>query len=253
MAQKSECPVHVVLADAMSGIPDVDDETYYTFPEGTADGDLIVLVAVARQPAVLDVRVLWMEDDNNWGFSSAEPHVWDRIAMAALERRLDGHFATEPRTLPPQVAADVLNAIAAEVASPTPWTSLPHPCLDPRDSEIVQAAQSCGCNACAGSDESPYKPRLEVHREEPGNDWSFQEAFAVCPSCHDILHQPLGPTFDELMFSHRPACPRCGAQQAFKLMMGMQLGPPPYGTQLGGCVIRPDMPSYICQACSFEW
>ena len=75
----------------------------------------------------------------------------------------------------------------------------------------------------------------------------------MCPSCHDILHQPLGPTLDRLMFSHRPPCPRCSARQTFKLMMGFPPGPPPYGTELGGCVIGPDISSYVCQACTFMW
>ena len=253
MTNRAEGPVHVVLAEVPPGTAHDDDESWYTFPDGAADGDLVILVAEARQPAVLDVRTLWIEDDDNWGFSSAQPHVGDGIAMAALEHRLDEHFPIEPRTLTNQAAAGVLGAIAAEVASPTPWTALPHRCLDPRDSEVVQAARSWGCNACGGDAESPYRPRLQVHREPDVKDWPFHESIAVCPSCHDILHQPLGPAFEQLMFSHRPPCPRCSARQTFKLMMGFPPGAPPYGTELGGCVIGPDISSYVCQACQLSW
>ena len=79
----------------------------------------MILVADARQPAVLDVRTLWMEDDDNWGFRSAEPLVGDGIPVAALERRLDGHFAIEPRTLSVEVAPNVFEAIAAGPAKLT--------------------------------------------------------------------------------------------------------------------------------------
>lgn len=253
MTNRAKGPVHVVLAEVPPGTTHDDDDSWYSFPDGTADGDLVILVADARQSAVLDVRTLWIEDDDNWGFSSAEPHIWDGIAMAALERRLDGHFAIEPRTLSTQAATDVLSAIAAEVASPTPWTALPHRCLDPRESEVIQAQRFWGCNACGGDDESPYRPRLQVHREPDAKDWPFHKSMAVCPSCHDILHQPSGPTFNELMFSHRPPCPRCSARQTFKLMMGFPPGAPPYGTELGGCVIGSDISSYVCQACQFSW
>ncbi|MFJ6096618.1 hypothetical protein [Williamsia muralis] len=120
MTNRAEGPVHVVLAEVPPGTTHDDDESWYTFPDGTADGDVVILVADARQPAVLDVRTLWMEDDDNWSFSSAQPHVGDAIAMAALERRLDEHFPIEPQTLTNQAAAGVLSAIAAEVASPIP-------------------------------------------------------------------------------------------------------------------------------------
>lgn len=252
-----DVPVHVVLAEPWSAAADDADEAaeaWYWFPDKVADGDKVITVLNAREPAVLNVRRLWIEDEETWGFISAEPYVWSGIAIAALELRLGGQFLTEPRTLSSQVAMDVLRAIQAEADFPTPWTTLPHHCLDPRQSEVIQQAQSWGCNACGSDGESPYRPRLQAHTEPGAEDWPFGDAYAVCPSCHDILHQPLGPTFDELMFSHRPPCPQCEANQTFKLMMGMPPGPPPYGTHAGGCVIMgPDIPSYVCQACTFEW
>ncbi|WP_020108640.1 hypothetical protein [Nocardia sp. 348MFTsu5.1] len=253
-ANAAEVPCHVVLAEPWSASAIEADETWWSFPDGVADGDLVITVAHARVPAILQVAELWLDDNEGWGLNTVEPYVPIGIAIAALERRLGTRFSTEPRTLPVGVTADVLAAITSEDATPTPWSSLPHRCLDADDSKLVQNDQFWGCNACGAYAASRYRPRLQAHREPRGNDPQFSGALAVCPSCHDILHQPLGPTFDELMFSYRPSCPRCDAKQTFKLLMGMPPGPPPYGTHSGGCAISaPDIPSYICQACNFEW
>jgi len=244
-------PVHVVLVEPWPSVE--DEDASWTFPDGATNGDRVITVANARMPAILKVSELWMENEN-WDLTPIKPLFWNGIAVAALEQRLGGPFSLEPRTLPTHAAADVLSAIAAEVEAPTLWSALPHNCLDGRDAEVLGHAGPWGCNACGRDEDASYEPCLQVHREHRSDDRPFDDAYAVCPSCHDILHQPLGPTFDQLMFSHRPACPRCSAKQTFKLMMGMPPGPPPYGTHAGGCVIvGPDIPSYVCQICSFRW
>ncbi len=251
-------PVHVVFAapwEAVSRNRDTgeEDRTWWSFPDHVTDGDTVVTVVDAREPAIIDVSVLRMDSDDDWDLAPAEPHLFEAIAVAAIEKRVGFSFSIDPRTLHRTEGAAVLKAVDAESTSPTPWYELPNSCSGADRLDTTREGRLWGCTACGRDWEGGFRPR---HQQHVSAGWPFDaedEPVVVCPSCHDILHQPLGPTFDELMFSHRPACPRCDARRTYKRLMGMPPGPPPYGTIAGGCVVTGEDDRFLCGVCDHGW
>ncbi|MGU3292481.1 hypothetical protein [Williamsia sp. M5A3_1d] len=250
--------MHIVFAAPWQSIDShgsgrTTDETWWTFPDDVADGDTVVTVVQGREAAVLGVSVLRMgNDEDDRDLDTAEPRVSTPLAAAAITRRAGTAVTVEPRSLHRTEGAAVIAAIAAENTSPTPWFALPSPCADVDTMGVDSMDSSWGCNGCGREWARKTGPRLQRQRmvDEPFGDL---RDVALCPSCHDIVHQPLGPSFDELMFSNRPACPACHEQRTFWVLRGMPVGPPPYGTIAAGCVVMGDDPTRHCGACGHEW
>ncbi len=56
----------------------------------------------------------------------------------------------------------------------------------------------------------------------------------------------------------RPACPNCGARQAIPILYGlpspaMQEAADRGEIVLGGCVIAPEFPIWLCPVCEHRW
>ena len=247
-------PVHVAVAEPVTAFHsegDVD-EARWDMPHGIDDGDTVVTLAHARGWAVARVSVR-----TESALHDVDPTLPMGASLAAVERRARISVPRSPGTLPAPDAGALLAAIRAEAEAPTPWRDLDDSCDRTHDAEALRTAHFWACRGCGLDTSRRFTPRFEAH-VAPGlpNEFSWDSpgAVGVCPSCHDILHQPLAPTVDELMFSNRPACPECGERQAFSILRGFPAGPPPYGTRLYGCSITDmDMTRWVCGACETEW
>ena len=47
-------------------------------------------------------------------------------------------------------------------------------------------------------------------------------------------------------------CPTCGTRRS-RIQYGLPAGPPAPGVVLGGCLIGPDNPDYLCEVCGASW
>ena len=47
-------------------------------------------------------------------------------------------------------------------------------------------------------------------------------------------------------------CPACGSQGS-RIQYGLPAGPPGPGVVLGGCIISPDNPDFLCETCRASW
>ncbi len=249
-------PVHIAFAAPWQNVIREDridsvDTITWRFPDDVSGGDTVVVVVEAREPTIVGLYVAQSDIGDH------ELHriqAFDGVAVSAVQQRTSGSFPTAPGTLEAETAAPILAAIEAEALDATPWWELPHPCSSDVAREGARIGESWGCNACGRDRADPgYSPRFQGHIEARGFDGEPAEPVGVCPSCHDILHQPLGPTFDELMFSHRPACPQCRERRTFTVLSGMPIGPPPYGTRSVGCVVFDPPSQFSCGACGHEW
>ncbi|WP_045820854.1 hypothetical protein [Williamsia herbipolensis] len=251
-------PVHVVFAAPWQSIDRhgpgrTTDETWWTFPDDVADGDTVVTVVQGREAAVLGVSVLRMgTDPDDWDLEPADPIVSEPLSAAAISRRAGTAVTVDPRSLHHTEGAAVIAAIEGECDAPTPWFALPSPCADVDTMGVSAVESSWGCTGCGRRWAGKTSPRLQRHKtvEVPYDDIGW---VALCPSCHDIVHQPLGPSVDELMFGNRPACPACNEHRTFRVLWGMPASPPPYGTVGAGCVVMGDTPTRRCGACGHEW
>jgi hypothetical protein len=249
-------PVHVAVATPWTAFRRGGDtgEARWDMPDGVETGDTVVTLVHAHEWAVACVSV---SGDGGGGLHDVDPYLPDGAALTAVERRVRVTVPRSPATLPARDAAALLAAIRAEAEAPTPWHDLDDTCDRVRDEDALRTTHLWGCRGCGRDTRRRYSPRFETHVvPRSPDDWLRDDAGAVgvCPSCHDILHQPLGPTVDELMFSNRPACPECGEHQAFSILRGFPPGPPPHGTRLYGCSITDmDMTRWVCGACETEW
>ncbi|MBJ7291578.1 hypothetical protein [Williamsia sp.] len=249
--------MHIAVASPWEDLVRRDDSdrierVRWNFPDGVNSGDTVVTIVDAREWTVTAVSVRWVPADGVPTLHRVYPHIWDGISMTALEARLGMTLPHEPTTLEPTMAQRLQSAVDDEIGRPTRWYQLPNRCDDADLDRIADTTSLWGCNACGRDRDAEFTPRFQRHVLTSGDEWP--DAVGVCPSCHDILHQPSGPTFDELMYSNRPSCPACEAHQTLILMMGMPPGPPPRGTVLGGCVLTgPSFPQFVCGACKHEW
>lgn len=247
-------PLHIAIAEPWTAFQRGADpaEVVWDLPDGIEVGDAVITLVDAREWAVARVSV-WSEMNGEGALHHVAPHLPDGASLAAVERREGIRVPRRAETLASRDAAALVAGIRAEADSPTLWRDLDIACA--RDAP--RTAHLWGCRGCGRDSSRRFAPRFETHVVvRTPDDWLLGDSGAegVCPSCHDILHQPLGPTVDELMFSNRPACPECGEHQAFSILRGFPAGPPPYGTRLYGCSITDaDMTHWVCGACDSEW
>lgn len=52
--------------------------------------------------------------------------------------------------------------------------------------------------------------------------------------------------------SENPRCPSCG-QEGMRIQYGMPAGPPGPGVVLGGCIVDPESPDFVCSTCGTSW
>ncbi|WP_143690469.1 hypothetical protein [Williamsia sterculiae] len=216
--------------------------------------DTVITIVEARDWAVASVSVWWAMTGEPATLHHVGPIAREGVSLGAIESHMQTTLPRRPETLSSDLGAALLEALRAEVDAPTSWRTTSPECDAPR-SDAIGEAEIWGCRCCGRDRDAQFAPRFESHAEHSGADWVHSEkGVGVCPSCHDILHQPLAPTVDELMFSNRPQCPRCREKQALHLILGMPPGPPPHGAVAGGCVIMDGhMPDWVCGACGEEW
>ncbi|WP_299575167.1 hypothetical protein [uncultured Williamsia sp.] len=251
-------PLHIAIAEPWTAFQRGADATdvSWDLPDGIEVGDAVVTLVDAREWAVARVSV-WTEMNGEGALHHVGPHLPDGASLEAVERRVAVSIPRRTGTLASSDAAALTAGIRAEADSPTPWRDLDNACDRAHDDDAIQKARLWGCGGCGRDTSRRFAPRFETHvgAHRP-DDWSPADsgAVGVCPSCHDILHQPLGPTVEELMFSNRPACPECGEHQAFSILRGFPPGPPPFGTSLRGCDITDmDVTRWVCGVCDTEW
>lgn len=177
------------------------------------------------------------------------------VSLVAVERRIRRALPRSIETLQVGWADLALSAIRAETISATPWHQIDHRCVGAELSAYDAAiARTWGCNTCGRDPQTEYAPRFESHRTgmriDPRIDLNI--LIAVCPSCHEILHQPLAPTAIELMYGLRPECPRCGARRADIVTVDHSDAPLPIGVTASSA--PPDeIPDFVCGDCGHEW
>ncbi|MBT0566195.1 hypothetical protein [Williamsia sp. CHRR-6] len=177
------------------------------------------------------------------------------VSVPALELRMREPVPRVANTPHPQWANRMLAAIAAEVISPTPWYRLDHSCAGHHLGEYdLLTARTWGCNTCGRDPATEYAPRFEAHatgmRLDPSIDLDI--TIAVCPSCHEILHQPIAPSVNELMYGLRPECPQCGDRQADVVTLNTAL-PAPVGVIALAELNPAEAPDFVCRHCHHQW
>jgi hypothetical protein len=176
------------------------------------------------------------------------------VAVTAVERRTRSAVPRTPTTVDAGWADLFFAAVAAESISPTPWHQLDHRCAGTQLTEYdATIARTWGCNTCGRDPRTEYTPRFEAHctgmRLDPRINLDI--TIAVCPSCHEILHQPLAPTATELMYGFRPSCPQCGARRADIVAVSHD-APLPIGVATSHAPAD-ELPDFICGDCGHEW
>ncbi|MEH3155400.1 MAG: hypothetical protein PGN29_08635 [Gordonia paraffinivorans] len=177
------------------------------------------------------------------------------VSLTAVEARARRALPRNMTTLHGAHADLVIAAIRCESISPTPWYRVDHRCsgreLTAYDASI---ARVWGCNTCGRDPRTEYTPRFGAHatglRIDPRIDLDI--TIAVCPSCHDILHQPIAPTASELMYGMRPSCPRCGARHADLVTVNHADAPLPIGV-VASPSLSDHVPDFHCGVCDHEW
>ncbi|GAA1899255.1 hypothetical protein LX12_002018 [Williamsia serinedens] len=177
------------------------------------------------------------------------------VSLFAVEARVRRALPRTITTLEVGLADLTIAAIRAETISPTRWYRVDHSCA----SEGVTAydaaiARTWGCNTCGRDPRTEFTPRFEAHRIGLRIDAriDLDISIAVCPSCHEILHQPLAPTAAELMYGLRPSCPGCGARHADIVTVNHSDAPLPIGVTTSSAPPG-EMPDFVCGSCGHEW
>lgn len=125
--------------------------------------------------------------------------------------------------------------------------------------QIVMSAHS-SCTACHGKVILASEQDVDrlVHtashaKVDAGSDWPA----LLCPGCAEAMKSGGFTNVVDLVFSRRPACPRCSARRASSISYGrppndwaMNLAP---WQGLGGCVVEPFAPRWRCQHCGYGW
>ncbi|MGZ8178842.1 hypothetical protein ACXVUM_13015 [Williamsia sp. SKLECPSW1] len=177
------------------------------------------------------------------------------VSLPAVERRMRRAMPRSVTTLEVGWADLTVSAIRAETISPTPWHRVDHRCATRELTEYdAVIARTWGCNTCGRDPRTEYTPRFEAHcvglRIDPRIDLDI--TVAVCPSCHEILHQPLAPSATELMYGLRPECPNCGARHADIVTVNHADAPLPIGVTTS--TLPPnESPDFVCGACGHGW
>ncbi|AZZ79702.1 hypothetical protein QEN35_16815 [Gordonia alkanivorans] len=235
--------------------PDDDldlDDLGFTFPARWAAGDLFVIVTT-DSPASAVVVVEETHHDST-GPDSYDQYLGpfdDGLSVRAVERRLGTPLPSAPATLDTASSERLIAAISAEEKSPTPWRE-----LDERGcvahSEPVEPYSRCACCGKWADEEPVLVHHLLVDIQEL--EFFGYGPIVVCLTCHDLLHRPLAPSSDDLMFGFRPLCPRCSAIRTCQVDRGFPAGPPGPGTLLAGCDrYDPVTFEYRCGSCEYEW
>lgn len=177
------------------------------------------------------------------------------VSLTAVEARVRRALPRTTTTLEVGVADLTIAAIRAETISPTPWYRVDYSCAQHGLTEYDAAiARIWGCNTCGRDPRTELTPRFEAHRTglriDPRIDLDI--TIAVCPSCHEILHQPLAPTAAELMYGLRPSCPGCGARHADIVTVNHSDAPLPIGVTTSSAPPG-EMPDFVCGSCGHEW
>ncbi|GAA2053524.1 hypothetical protein [Williamsia deligens] len=241
---------HVVVREA--------DAVRYDLPMSVEVGHRVIGVVASANWAIEGVYDVVTSDRRRDGVSltvgdPVVPHCG--VAIAAVEQRARRTFPRHFATPAVERAAAYIAAIEAETISPTPWHRVDHRCAGERLTlHDAAVARTWGCNTCGRDPSTEYAPRFEAHRTDieldPRIDLGI--TIAVCPSCHEILHQPLAPTVDELMYGLRPACPECGARHADIVSVADTSVPAPVGVIAFSGTHDP-APDFVCGSCGHEW
>lgn len=193
------------------------------------------------------------------------------LFVPSITSRLGRRLPLAPGPVPDRLADRLLEAIAEEIASPTPLrlregrrcasTSR----LRASGLQAVALARSEGrCEACDRDFGSLFAgaglAALEVHHlDSLGNEQvevvetSVDRLTAVCGGCHNVLHSVASPTLQELRYAWRPPCPQCHARQTKPILFGMPVAAPPDDVILGGCDVSDPRPEWQCGSCGHEW
>lgn len=103
--------------------PDVDDLTWQT-PSPFAAGDIMVYVADAPSPAIIQVETLSSGSEGE-GISASPETEWGPysagLSLKAIERRVDDYLPMAPATLAEPLAQRFLTALEAEASDPSLW------------------------------------------------------------------------------------------------------------------------------------
>lgn len=205
--------------------PDIDDLTWQT-PSAFAAGDIMVYVADAPSPAIIQVETLSSGSDGE-GINASPETEWGPysagLSLRAIERRLRDYLPAAPTTLTEPLAQRFLVALEAEASDPTPWRDVDDSWCRLRHSDEPPEAPPFGPHTCVGCREEFTPERVAETHHGGGDDPAFTDssAFAVCADCHGRLHQPLPDTLADLVFEQRPLCPVCSAMRTLEVMWGM--------------------------------
>lgn len=230
----------------------------WDIPADYAAGDLLVVTTDSPVPAIYTVEVFISDVDDAWSVDTDEySGVFDGgLSIAAVEAHLGDVLPAAPATLGQEFGERVLRAIEEEATSRTPWRSLDE--RGCREAEQVRQTSDewtpfyCACCGRDFDDVGPAQAHTLIEHDEI--EFFGARHIVVCGECHDILHEPVGPSAEELLFRHRPLCPRCSAERTFDVLHGMPAGPPGPATLLAGCVIVfPIVDEFHCSACEYEW
>ncbi|WP_299575128.1 hypothetical protein [uncultured Williamsia sp.] len=177
------------------------------------------------------------------------------VSVPAVEARVRRALPRFTATLEVGWADLTIAAVRAETVSPTPWHRVDQSCAaDSLTDYDAAIARTWGCNMCGRDPRTEFTPRFEAHRTGMRIDAriDLDITVAVCPSCHEILHQPLAPTASELMYGLRPPCPSCAARHADVVAVNHSDAPLPIGVTASSA--PPDeVPDFHCGNCGHEW
>ena len=237
--------------------PDVDDLTWQT-PSTFAAGDIMVYVADAPSPAIIQVETLSSGSEGE-GISASPETEWGPysagLSLKAIERRVDDYLPMAPATLAEPLAQRFLTALEAEASDPSLWRDVDDSWCRLGHSDDPPPAPPFGPHTCAGCGEEFTPERVAETHYGSGDDPAFTDssAFAVCADCHGRLHKPLPDTLADLVFEQRPPCPACSAMHTLEVMWGMPPGPPGPCVVLAGCDVTGTILELRCAACGYEW
>lgn len=250
-------PTYRALIECRTGTA---QDVRWRIPGGYRAGDVVVTVVDARERVVLSCEVLGVAD------SEASVVFEEGVSVAALELVMGETLPDAPITLDDAYSDRLLSAISTESSSPTPWQvtdvdgcvaldrSLP--------AEVRRRYLTENGGHCAVCEVRCRRPRkgadpegLEMHKYGDHHGSYHHACLPLCTSCHARAHRLFGPSVTDLMFMHRPPCPRCGIQRALDPAWGEWEGPVPPATTLMGCVIlaEHDGVRWKCGVCAHFW
>lgn len=260
-------PVHVVVGSPWrDALADVRGENrrlraQWRVPAGAAEGDVALLVVEARGRAVIGVTTL-RQLTRGLVPGRASQLLPLGVSTVGVARRLGRYPLGRVGTLSAATAAAVLGAVTDEQVHPTPWVLADDgPCTEPRTSWVPRRHYRLECAVCGTEQEQTAHPAAvagfdeHVVRDDDGDLCDGMGSLTVCAACHAVLHSPLGPSVEELVFAHREQCPNptCGVRRTWVWAHGMPAGPPPLGVHLGGCTVDVFSLPLSCDACGLAW